>query len=101
MRVQPLGKEGPLDEGMATHTSIIAWRMPWTEEPGRLQSLGSQRVGHDWSDLAMHTRKKSTVSPEYACNQSQANPDSRRFKEQASWPACARGKKVFWWPSYT
>ena len=47
MRVQPLGKEGPLDEGMATHTSIIAWRMPWTEEPGRLQSLGSQRVGHD------------------------------------------------------
>ena len=47
MRVQPLGKEGPLDEGMATHASIIAWRMPWTEEPGRLQSLGSQRVGHD------------------------------------------------------
>ena len=47
MRVQPLGKEGPLDEGMATLVSIIAWRMPWTEEPGRLQSLGSQRVGHD------------------------------------------------------
>ena len=47
MRVQPLGKEGPLDEGMATLASIIAWRMPWTEEPGRLQSLGSQRVGHD------------------------------------------------------
>ena len=37
---------------MATHSSILAWRMPWTEEPGGLQSTGSQRVGHDWSDLA-------------------------------------------------
>ena len=37
---------------MATHSSILAWRIPWTEEPGRLQSMGSQRVRHDWSDLA-------------------------------------------------
>ena len=37
---------------MATHSSILAWRIPWTEEPGGLQSTGSQRVGHDWSDLA-------------------------------------------------
>ena len=37
---------------MATHFSILAWRIPWTEEPGELQSIGSQRVGHDWSDLA-------------------------------------------------
>ena len=37
---------------MATHPSILAWRMPWTEEPGELQSMGSQRAGHDWSDLA-------------------------------------------------
>ena len=36
---------------MATHFSILAWRIPWTEEPGELQSIGSQRVGHDWSDL--------------------------------------------------
>ena len=41
---------------MATHSSILAWRIPWTEEPGRLQSIGSERTGHDWSDLAcMHT----------------------------------------------
>ena len=40
-----LGK--PLEEGMATHSSILAWKIPWTEEPGRLQSLGSQRVRHD------------------------------------------------------
>ena len=40
------GKEDPLKEGMATHSSILAWRVPWTEEPGRLQPMGSQRVGH-------------------------------------------------------
>ena len=47
-----LGREDPLEEGMATHSSILAWRIPWTEEPGGLQSMGSQRVGHDLSDLA-------------------------------------------------
>ena len=46
-RVQSLGQEGPLENGMATHSSILAWRIPWTEEPGRLQSMESQRVGHD------------------------------------------------------
>ena len=44
---QSLGWEGPLEEGMATHSSILPWRIPWTEEPGGLQSIGSQRVGHD------------------------------------------------------
>ena len=43
-RVQFLGREDPLEEGMATHSSILAWRIPWTEEPGGLQSIGSQRV---------------------------------------------------------
>ena len=48
MLVQPsLGWEDLLEEGMATHSSILAWRIPWTEEPDRLQSMGSQRVGHD------------------------------------------------------
>ena len=42
-----LGWEDPLEKGMATHSSILAWRIPWTEEPGGLQSLGSQRVRHD------------------------------------------------------
>ena len=41
------GGEYPLEEGMATHSSILAWRTPWTEKPGGLQSTGSQRVGHD------------------------------------------------------
>ena len=42
-----LGREDPLEEGMATHSNILAWRIPWTEEPGRLQSMGSQRVRQD------------------------------------------------------
>ena len=45
-RVQSLGGEDPLEKEMATHSSTLAWKIPWTEEPGRLQSMGSQRVGH-------------------------------------------------------
>ena len=47
MWVRSLGQEDSLEEDIATHSSILAWRIPWTEEPGRLQSMGSQRVGHD------------------------------------------------------
>ena len=46
-QVRSLGQEDPLQKGMATHSSNLAWRIPWTEEPGGLQSMGSQRVGHD------------------------------------------------------
>ena len=46
-QVRSLGQEDPLEKGMATHSSILVWRIPWTEEPGRLQSLGSQRDRHD------------------------------------------------------
>ena len=46
-----LGREDPLQEDAATHSGILAWRIPWTEGPGRLQSIGLQRVGHNWSDL--------------------------------------------------
>ena len=47
MQVRFLGWEDPLEEGMATHSRILAWRIPWTEEPEGLQSMESQRVGHD------------------------------------------------------
>ena len=47
MQVGSLGREDPLKEEMATHSSVLAWRIPWTEVPGGLQSMGSQRVGHD------------------------------------------------------
>ena len=56
MRVLSLGQEDPLKKEMATHTSILAWRISWIEEPGRLQSIGSHRVRHNWSELAhVHT----------------------------------------------
>ena len=48
-QVRSLGQEDPLEKGMATHSSTLAWRISWTEEFGRLQSMGSQRVGHDWA----------------------------------------------------
>ena len=46
-QVRSLGWEDPLEEGLATQSSILAWTIPWTEERGRLQSIGSQRIGHD------------------------------------------------------
>ena len=46
-QVHSVGREDPLEEGMVTHSSILSWRIPWTEEPGGLQSMGSQRVGRD------------------------------------------------------
>ena len=48
-QLRSLGQEDPLEEEMATHSSTLAWRIPWREEPGRLQSMGSQRVGRDWA----------------------------------------------------
>ena len=49
--VQSLGWEDPLEEGVAIHSSILAWRIPWTEEPGGLQSMGSQKVEHNWTNF--------------------------------------------------
>ena len=48
IQVRSLGGEDPLEKGMATHSSILDWRMPWTEEPGGLQSMGSQRIRHGY-----------------------------------------------------
>ena len=63
-RIRSLGWEDPLQKEMATHCSILAWKIPWTEEPDRLQSMGSQRVGHNWatslhliSDLGFYLKK--------------------------------------------
>ena len=47
-QIQSLGQEHPLEEGMATHSDILVWEIPWTQEPYELQSMGSQRVGHNW-----------------------------------------------------
>ena len=62
MQVRSLGQEDPLEEGMATQSSTLAWRIPWTEEPGGLQSMGLQRVRYDRSDLAhMHALQKVCI----------------------------------------
>ena len=60
-RVWFLGQEDPLEKEMAIHSSTLAWKIPWTEEPDRLQSMESQRVGHDWSDLAAAAAHASKV----------------------------------------
>ena len=60
-RVWSLGWEDPVEQEMAIHSSILAWKNPWTEEPGRLQSMGSQRVRHDWATNT-HTRGLSLVA---------------------------------------
>ena len=67
--VPSLGWEDPLEEGMATHSSILSWRIPWTEEPGRLQSMGSKRVRHNGATkyIQLTTKRKSALgitSPE-------------------------------------
>ena len=56
-QIQFLGWEDPLEEEIATHSSILAWRIPWTEKPGGLQSIRSQRVGHNWA--SEHTASKN------------------------------------------
>ena len=58
MQVQSLGQEDPLEEGMATHSSILAWRIPWKEESGWLQSMGWQRV--DMTEVTEHARRQMT-----------------------------------------
>ena len=60
--VRSLGQEDPLEKGMATHSSILAWRIPWTEEPGRLQSMGSQRVRHDWTTNILSSQNFSSLN---------------------------------------
>ena len=52
MHFRSLGQEGPLEKDMAIHFSILAWRIPWTEEPSGVQSMGLQRVEYDWNNLA-------------------------------------------------
>ena len=51
MQVRSLGQEDPLEKGMATHSNILVWEIPWSEEPGRLQSVGFARVGHDLASI--------------------------------------------------
>ena len=57
-RARSLGQEDPLEEEMATHSSVLAWRIPWTDEPGGLQSMGPQRLGHDGNVVSQGRKNK-------------------------------------------
>ena len=108
-QLQSLGWEDPLEQETATHSSIFAWEIPWTEKPGRLQSMGPQRVGHDWAgtkstySLFAVTEQKKTTSAEHgwlwrkgssACltNNSSACQD-RFLPQEGLWKASPSG-----WP---
>ena len=70
--VRSLGQEDPLEKEMATHSSSLAWKTPWTEEPGRLQSIGLQRVGHDWA-TSLHFIGISSFMQSYSFAKSPAH----------------------------
>ena len=98
--VQSLGQEDPLEKEMATHSSTLAWRIPWREEPGRLQSMGSQRVGHDRpTSLSPVPKKTVTIGTSQNCfaeemlfvnyfpSLSQATPENRKELKELSFSA--------------
>ena len=91
-RVQSLGWEDLLENKMTTHSSILAWKIPWMEEPGGLQSKGSQRVGHDWATSLHATLNSLTVWITTNCGKF-----FKRWEYQttlpASWETCMQVKK--------
>ena len=80
-RIWFLGQEDPLAKCVATHSRILAWIIPWTEEPDRLQSIGSQRVGHDWSDLAAAAANFRRAAPYHECEWKSSGPWSPWWTE--------------------
>ena len=112
-RVGSLGWEDSLEKEMATHSSILAWRIPWTEEPGRLQSTGSQRVGHDWATSLHFTSSGENTRPfRYDLNQTTYNntvkvtntfkgldlvdrvPENFATLSKRWWPKPSQGKRI-------
>ena len=71
--VWSLGQEDPMEKGMATHSSILTWRIPWIEEPGKLQFMESQRVRHDWATEHAHINRYTEVEGFYAQTVSEAD----------------------------
>ena len=109
-RVWSLGWEDPPGEGIATHSSILAWKIPWTEEPGRLQSMGLQRVGNDWATW-LYFHKPSTKRKQQKPNLAHLKTDGwmatdlavmRKLKPQSAagkdkkQPGCASECDLFW-----
>ena len=90
--VQSMCWEDPLEEEMATHSNILAWRIPWTEEPGGLQSMGLQTVGHNWASEHTHTHTHTYTHMKE--REESHIPLSRRralLPERRGWVANIRG----------
>jgi len=87
MQIQSLVWKETLGEGMATHSRVLAWRIPWTEEHGGLQSMGSQRVRHDWA--AGHARRHSKLYPQYL-------EHTRDFRNIRHWKNVSKVNEVEW-----
>ena len=85
MQARSLGQEDPLEKAIATHTSILAWKIPWTEEPGGLQSMGSRRVGHNQTTDHAHARSSLPVMLTLAFHLS-GPQDSKDFFGQTALP---------------
>ena len=104
--VWSLGREDPLEEEMAADSGILAWRIPWTEEPGGLRSMGSQRVGHDWSDLThTHWEPKMSTSYRNAAHGDQTlragrhqEPLALPWRESEASHCWRTWALTFWWP---
>ena len=92
-QVRSLGQEYPLEDGMATHSDILAWRIPWTEEPGGVQSRGLQKVGHDWGlTLSLsHLHINLHISSQQYCESDIVIPILKmkklRLTENVIWPS--------------
>ena len=84
-RIGSLGWEDPLEKEVATHSSTLAWKIPWMEEPGRLQSMGMQRVGHDWA-VSLSFLFLSYLSPSIYDKTSSIHPKSDNISAQSNSP---------------
>ena len=89
--VRSLGREDPLEKEKATHSSTLAWRIPWREEPGRLQSMGSQTVGHDGAtshSLSLSLHFTTNISSVQFSSVTQSCPTLRPLESQHTRPPC-------------
>ena len=87
-RVQSLGWEDPLKKEMATRSSTLAWKIPWMEEPGRLQSMRSQRVGHDWVTSPSRCLRPGNLGIYLCSSKSKMRKISGIFVSQILWDCC-------------
>ena len=109
MRVRSLGWEDPLEKEMAPYSSILASRIPWTEEAGGLQSILSQRVGRDWNDLAQHSTRDSGSIPGSGRSPGVGNSNPLQYcclensTDRGTWQAIVHGvtKSWVWLNMYT